>query len=89
MKTVVVDLSGVQRDHVMCSLQIKPQKKWVRVVHDRDNKPICIHKLRVERSLNSFDKWILGLHNASGDKNTPTHVFYLDFERCRARVFQS
>lgn len=85
-KSIITDLSGLQKNYTLCSINIKPSRKWVRVLNDTDNNPIDIYKLKVERSLRSGDKWILCLYNALSEER---YVFYLDFELCKVRFYKS
>ena len=86
-KSIITDLSGLQKNYTLCSMNIKPSRKWVRVLNDTDNNPIDIYKLKVERSLRSGDKWILCLYKDVSEKEK--YVFYLDFELCKVRFYKS
>ena len=61
MKTTISDLSGLKNNNIICSIKISPNKKWVRKLKDKDGNEINIYKLKVERSLNSGNTWILCL----------------------------
>ena len=61
MKANISDLSGVKNNNIICSIKISPNKKWVRKLKDKDGNEINIYKLKVERSLNSGNTWILCL----------------------------
>jgi len=84
MKTIITDLSGIKNDDIICSIKISPNKKWLRIIKDNENNEINIHKLKVERSLNS-SKWILCLYNI--DPNKQKHVFYLDLNKTLVRKY--
>lgn len=86
MKSETTDLTGVSDGDIICSIAISPCKKWQRTIADRDGVMVDIHKLAVERSLNSGDIWILCLHNR--DINKQTHVFYLNWNKTRVRVWK-
>ena len=77
MKSKTGDLSGLHIGDVICSIYSKSDKKWIRTLNDRDGNAIHIHKLVVERSLNS-NNWILCLLNKNPDLDK--HIFYLDIE---------
>jgi hypothetical protein len=84
MRTKLVDLTGIQSNDIVCSIKnnsnIKNKNKWVRTLEDINGNIIDIHKLRVERSLKSGDKWILCLYNKISNKEKQKHVFYIDFD---------
>ena len=77
MVSIKTDLSGVNKGKTICSVWSRKDKKWIRILKDKDGNDINIYKLEVERSLNNgSDKWILCLYK-SYLKNTK-HIFYLD-----------
>ncbi len=86
-KSTISDLSSLTAGDILVSIKIKPSKKFIRVLNDSDNNPINIHKLKVERSLRSGDKWILCLYKDVSEKEK--YVFYLDLELCKVRFQQS
>ncbi len=59
MKTTISDLSGLKNNNIICSIKISPNKKWVRKLKDKDGNEINIYKLKVERSLNSGNTYII------------------------------
>ena len=65
MKTTISDLSGLKNNNIICSIKISPNKKWVRKLKDKDGNEINIYKLKVERSLNSGNTWILCLYHSN------------------------
>ena len=81
--SIITDLSGVNEGDIICSVCVSPSKKWVRELKDIDGNIINIHKLIVERSLNSNDKWIICLNNRIPENNK--HVFYLNFLKIKVR----
>lgn len=87
MKTQVVDLSGVKTNDMICSVKILPNNNWVRTLKDRDNNEINIYKLKVERSLNSGNNWILCLYTSNSNENK--HIFYLDLDKTKIRIWSN
>lgn len=85
MTSIISDLSGIKNNDIICSVRISPSKKWIRTLTDIDGNQVNIHKLRVERSLNSDDCWILCLYNQ--DPKQKKHVFWLDFSKIRIRRY--
>ena len=85
MKAIVSDLSGVTKNNIICSIQISPNKKWVRTLNDTNGNEINIYKLKVERSLNSGNIWILCLYHSNS--NEQKHVFYLDYDKITIRYW--
>ena len=74
MISIKTDLSGVKNGDTICSVWSRKDKKWVRILKDKDGNNINIYKLEVERSLNGSDKWILCLYKLY----FPKYIFYLD-----------
>ena len=85
MKTTISDLSGLKNNNIICSIKISPNKKWVNKLKDKDGNEINIHKLKVERSLNSGNTWILCLYHSNS--NEQKHVFYLDYDKITIRYW--
>jgi hypothetical protein len=65
MKTKIVDLWSIVNDDVIYSTYDKTTKKWKKNLNDINNISINIYGLKVERSLNSNDNWILCLYNSN------------------------
>ena len=78
-----MDLSGLTCGNIIISFQVRPNRKWVRVLKDIDGNMVNIFHLKVERNLPSGNTWILCLHNKHPDKRK--HVFHLDFEKTKVR----
>ena len=74
MVSIKTDLSGVNQGDTICSVWSRKDKKWVRILKDKDGNNINIYKLEVERSLKGSDKWILCLYKSY----FPKYIFYLD-----------
>ena len=85
MKTRLVDLTGVKAKDIICSIVIAPNRKCVRTLDDNNGNSINIHKLKVERSLNSGKIWILCLYNQNSEENK--HIFHLDYNKVKARIW--
>jgi|UniRef100_A0A6C0BY24 hypothetical protein len=85
--TTIVDLSGVKTGDIICSVKISPNKKWVRILKDNDGNEINLHKLKVERSLNSSHIWILCLYNSI--PNEQKHIFHLNLEKIKMRIWSN
>ena len=85
MKANISDLSGVKKNNIICSVQISPNKKWVRKLKDKDGNEINIYKLKVERSLNNGNTWILCLYHSNS--NEQKHIFLLDIEKIKIRYW--
>ena len=74
MVSIKTDLSGVNKGKTICSVWSRKDKKWIRILKDKDGNDINIYKLEVERSLNNgSDKWILCLYKSY----FPKYIFYL------------
>ena len=87
MKSIITDLSEVEADDYIISIQILPEKKWKRVLLDYQGNEFNIYKLKVERSLNSGKIWILALYNRIDD--SPNHIFYLNLDKTKVRVIKN
>ena len=85
MKTTISDLSGLKNNNIICSIKISPNKKWVRKLKDKDGNEINIYKLKVERSLNSGNTWILCLYHSNA--NEQKHIFHLDYDKITIRYW--
>ena len=59
MISIKTDLTGVKNGDTICSVLSRTDKKWVRILKDKDGNNINIYKLEVERSLNGSNNWIL------------------------------
>ena len=86
-KSTISNLFSLTAGDILVSIKIKPSKKFIRVLNDRDNNPVNIYKLKVERNLRSGDKWIVCLYKDVSEKEK--YVFYLDLELCKVRFHQS
>lgn len=85
MKTIIGNLSDVKINNKICSVKISPSKKWIRTLKDKNGNDVNIHKLKVERSLNSGDTWILCLYHLNS--NEQKYIFYLDLNKIKIRYW--
>ena len=72
--TITSDITGLESMDIICS--VYADKKWKRVLMDKDENDVNIHKLEVERSFKGSSYWILCLYNRN-TKNY-THIFHLN-----------
>lgn len=85
--SIVSDLTGVERNDIICSVWNYADKKWIRILKNIDGEFINIYKLKVERSLSSGNCWILCLYKA--DDTDEKHVFHLDYEKIKIKYWKS
>jgi len=91
VKTIITSLSGVEEGDVVCSVWSSADKKWVRVVKDEERNDISVYKLEVERSLaggGEENRWILCLYQVCSKNLNEKHVFYLNIDKCKVRVWK-
>ena len=89
VKTIITSLSGVEEGDVVCSVWSSANKKWFRVMKDNDGNDISVYKLEVERSLVGEEtRWILCLYQACSKNTNEKHVFHLNLDKCKVRVWK-
>lgn len=80
MVSIKTDITCVKTGDIICSVWSHIDKKWIRILKDKDGNETNIHKLEVERSLNGSHKWILCLHKLNSEDKNQKHIFYLDLD---------
>ncbi len=89
MISVNSDLSGINTGDVMCSVWSYTNKKWVRVLKDIDGNDINIYGLEVERSLNGSKDWILCLYRLNSKDKNQKHIFHLDLDKVKVKIWKN
>ena len=85
----IADLYDVKSGDIMCSVWNKTNKKWVRVLQDNEGNDVYIHKLEVERSLNGCKDWIICLYEKNKTNNNNKHVFHLDIDKTKVKIWKN
>ena len=80
MISIKTDITGVENGDTICSVWNSTDKKWVRILKDKDGNNINIYKLEVERSLNNGRNWILCLYKLNSKDKNQKHIFHLDLD---------
>ena len=84
--TSIEDLSGVNTEDIICSVWNKTNKKWKRIIEDKEGNNVYIHKLKVERQLNESKHWIICLYKQNRINNNDKYVFYLHIDKIKVKV---
>jgi len=88
MASVLSDLSGIAEGDIICSVRVKPETRWKRKLQDKDGNEVNIHRLEVERSLNSGTNWILCLYKENRTSEYDKHIFLLDLDDTQVKVWK-
>jgi len=88
MSLIKTDITGIETGDTICSIWSYVDKKWVRILKDKDGNDINIHKLEVERSLNGSNNWILCLYKLNSKDKNQKHIFHLDLDKFQVKIWK-